>query len=157
MAKIRVYELARELNMTNKVLIEKLNELDFSVKSHMSSLDEETVDEIKAKLLGKEKTVNVEVTRVRPTVIRRRKKRVVVTQAPEEAQDVEEDVSAEEAPADAEPGEAAAPEPEDAEAPAEAALEETPEPVTEEEPVEVASVEGESAEAAPSPAPVQQP
>jgi translation initiation factor IF-2 len=39
MAKLRVHELARDLNMTNKVLLAKLNDMDISVKSHMSSLD----------------------------------------------------------------------------------------------------------------------
>jgi translation initiation factor IF-2 len=33
MAKIRVYELAKQLNMTNKVLLEKLKEMDIAVKS----------------------------------------------------------------------------------------------------------------------------
>jgi translation initiation factor IF-2 len=47
MAKIRVYELARELNMTNKMLLSKLSDLDISVKSHMSSLDDETIARIK--------------------------------------------------------------------------------------------------------------
>ena len=38
MAKIRVYELAKQLNMTNKVLLEKLKEMDIAVKSHMSAI-----------------------------------------------------------------------------------------------------------------------
>ena len=134
MAKIRVYELARELNMTNKVLIEKLNDLEFSVKSHMSSLDEDTVGEIKAKLLGKEKTVDVEVTRVRPTVIRRRKKKVVLKKkAREEVPEAEEEAAAEavaepeaEA-AETEPVEKVAETTEEAETPVEATVE-APEP-----------------------------
>jgi len=161
MAKIRVYELARELNMTNKVLIEKLNELDFSVKSHMSSLDEDTVDEIKAKLLGKEKTVNVEVTRVRPTVIRRRKKPVVVRKrVPEEEPTVEEEASAEAtaAPetevADIEPAVEAPAAPEETEAPVEPASE-TPEPEASEapateEPVEIEPVVADATETSPA-------
>ena len=47
MAKLRVYELARDLNMTNKVLIAKLNDLDIEVKSHMSALEEEVVIKVK--------------------------------------------------------------------------------------------------------------
>ena len=73
MAKIRVYELARDLNMTNKTLIEKISSMNISVASHMSSLDEETIAAIKANAVGT-KLKSVEVTRVRPTVIRRRKK-----------------------------------------------------------------------------------
>jgi translation initiation factor IF-2 len=77
MAKIRVYELARDLNMTNKTLIEKISSMNISVASHMSSLDEETIAAIKANAVGT-KLKSVEVTRVRPTVIRRRKKTVSV-------------------------------------------------------------------------------
>ncbi len=75
MANTRVYELARNLNMENKALLEKIAEMDIDVKSHMSSLDEETVAKIKASLRGK-KTEAIEETRIKPTVIRRRKKRV---------------------------------------------------------------------------------
>ncbi|MBW2248455.1 MAG: translation initiation factor IF-2 N-terminal domain-containing protein [Deltaproteobacteria bacterium] len=39
MAKIRIYELARDLNVTNKELVEKIRNMDIYVKSHMSSLD----------------------------------------------------------------------------------------------------------------------
>jgi len=80
MAKIRVYELARDLNMTNKTLIEKISSMNISVASHMSSLDEETIAAIKANAVGT-KLKSVEVTRVRPTVIRRRKKTVSVKSA----------------------------------------------------------------------------
>ena len=84
MAKIRIYELARDLNMTNKSLIEKIQDMDIDVeiKSHMSALDDDLVAQIKADLFGR-KTETVVETRVRSTVIRRRKKTVVV-EAPEE-------------------------------------------------------------------------
>ncbi len=75
MAKIRVYELARELNMNNKELLDKIATMDIEVKSHMSSLDETIVTTIKTGLFGK-KADSIEETRVRPTVIRRRRKRV---------------------------------------------------------------------------------
>jgi len=75
MAKIRIYELARDLNMTNKLLLEKLRDMDISVKSHMSSLDAGIVSQIKKRIFGlKEK--EVEETRIKPTVIRRRRKPV---------------------------------------------------------------------------------
>ena len=41
MSKIRVYELAKELGMTSKELIEKAVDLNLNINSHMSSLDEE--------------------------------------------------------------------------------------------------------------------
>jgi translation initiation factor IF-2 len=74
MAKIRVYELARNLNMKNKELLDKIEEMNINVRSHMSSLDDDTVAEIKTNLQVKKKPDTVEVTRVKPTVIRRRKK-----------------------------------------------------------------------------------
>jgi len=77
MAKLRVYELARELNMKNKALLDKLDAMEISVSSHMSSLDEDLVTRIKRNVLGK-KGDSMEATRVRPTVIRKRKKRRVV-------------------------------------------------------------------------------
>ncbi|MBW2054824.1 MAG: translation initiation factor IF-2 N-terminal domain-containing protein [Deltaproteobacteria bacterium] len=49
MAKIRIYELARDLNVTNKELVEKIRNMDIYVKSHMSSLDDEDVTRIKNK------------------------------------------------------------------------------------------------------------
>jgi len=87
MARLRVYELARDLNMTNKVLLEKLDNLDISVKSHMSALDDEDIDRIKSSLFGTKKEETVVETRIKPTVIRRRRKKVKVevseTAAPE--------------------------------------------------------------------------
>ena len=72
MAKIRVYEFARDLNMTNRELLDKIRDLDIEVNSHMSSLDEDVVAKIKSALFG-EKDDQLEEKRVRPTVIRRRK------------------------------------------------------------------------------------
>ncbi|MBT8357398.1 MAG: translation initiation factor IF-2 [Deltaproteobacteria bacterium] len=73
MAKSRIYELAREFNMTNTVLIEKISEMGISVKSHMSALDDETVGLLKAELFSK-KPESIEEVRIKPTVIRRRKR-----------------------------------------------------------------------------------
>ena len=75
MAKIRVYELARNFNMTNKALLEKMREIDITVKSHLSALDDDVVARIKQNILGvKEK--GVEETRIKSTIIRRRPKHV---------------------------------------------------------------------------------
>ncbi len=84
MAKIRVYELARDLNMTNKSLIDKIKDMDIDVdiKSHMSALEDEAVEQIKAGLFGQKSETVVE-TRVKPTVIRRRKKTVTIEVPPE--------------------------------------------------------------------------
>jgi translation initiation factor IF-2 len=101
MAKIRVYELARDLNLTNKMLLGKLEDMDISVKSHMSSLEDEAVARIKTTIFGTtKKEETVEETRIRPTVIRRRRKEVKVTVAPEPPA-VPDDVAAVEKPAEA--------------------------------------------------------
>jgi translation initiation factor IF-2 len=81
MSKIRVYELARELNLTNKVLMDKLQGLGITVGSHMSSLDDEAVQRAKATIFGKRESA-VEETRVKPTVIRRRRKVAEATEEP---------------------------------------------------------------------------
>ncbi|MBW2107201.1 MAG: translation initiation factor IF-2 [Deltaproteobacteria bacterium] len=75
MPKIRVYELAKQLNTTNKDLLEKLKELNVSVKSHMSSVDEQVVSLVKEVMFGGKSEVIVE-RRVKDTVIRRRRKLV---------------------------------------------------------------------------------
>ncbi|HSL62466.1 MAG TPA: translation initiation factor IF-2 [Desulfotignum sp.] len=76
MAKLRVYELAKDLNMTNRALLNKIKEMDIDVKSHMSSLEDSAVKEIKTNLFGKAR--QKEDLKVRPSVIRRRRKKASV-------------------------------------------------------------------------------
>ena len=71
MAKIRVYELAKDLNMTNRALLNKMKELKIEVKSHMSSLENSDLNAIKRSLFGKAKSKKE--VRVKPSVIRRRR------------------------------------------------------------------------------------
>ena len=87
MANIRVYELARDLTRTNKELLKTIRELNIPVKSHASSLDKEAEEKVREYFFGK-KPDTVEVTRVKSTVIRRRKKVV-----PEEPVKPEGDLS----------------------------------------------------------------
>jgi translation initiation factor IF-2 len=47
LSKMRVYELAKELNISNKELIGKLNELGTEVKSHSSGVDDEVVEKVR--------------------------------------------------------------------------------------------------------------
>jgi translation initiation factor IF-2 len=126
MAKIRVYELARDLNMTNKDLLAKLREMEIEINSHMSSLDEETTSRVKTALKGGPEP-NLEETRITPGVIRRRRKAVkpaAEVVEPEKPEVVEAAVAM---PAEAD-GDAAAPVEALAEAPVEAAAPEAPEP-----------------------------
>ncbi len=53
MPKVRVYQLAKELNLSNKELIERLRGLGVEVKSHSSSIEEEIATRIKDSLAPK--------------------------------------------------------------------------------------------------------
>lgn len=55
MSKTRVYELAKELNISSKDLLSKLSDLDIKVKNHMSTLEDEEVELIKDLLAEKPK------------------------------------------------------------------------------------------------------
>ena len=50
MAKIKIYELAKELNVDNKVVIDMANKVGINVKSHLSAIEESEVDKIKSAL-----------------------------------------------------------------------------------------------------------
>lgn len=47
MTKIRIYELAKELNISNKDLIDKINDFDLEITSHMSTISNEEAELIK--------------------------------------------------------------------------------------------------------------
>ncbi len=86
MAKIRVYELARELKIESKKLVEDLNAAGLDIKNYMSTLDEETVSKARKVVSGAVSEVVVE-KRVKPRVIRRRKKIVQPEPEPVEMKD----------------------------------------------------------------------
>ncbi len=77
MARVRVYELARELNLESKKLVEKLIAGGMDIKNYMSTLDEEAVARARDIVSGAVSEV-IEEKRVRPTVIRRRRKKVKI-------------------------------------------------------------------------------
>jgi translation initiation factor IF-2 len=87
MAKMRVYELAKELDIPNKDLVDRIVDLGMQIKGHMSSLDEEQVQLVRDTVTGRSQQLIVE-KRVRRGVIRRRRK-VVKTEAPPEAGEME--------------------------------------------------------------------
>ncbi|MGE4545725.1 MAG: translation initiation factor IF-2 [Pedobacter sp.] len=91
--KIRVYELAQQMELDNKVLLEKLHEAGIDVKSHMSVLSEEDLERFEG---APAKVERVEEQRITAGVIRRRRKEVpsVEQSLPPAA---EEEVSADEA------------------------------------------------------------
>ncbi len=96
MAKIRVYQLAKELSVENAELIDKLKSLGFEVKNHMSTLSEGEVDRVRSDYTKTEE-VKVDEIRIKPGIIRRRKKAAEVPEVVEAAEEVTAET--EEAPA----------------------------------------------------------
>ncbi len=71
MSKMRVYELARELNISSKEFVPRLEKLGIAVKSHSSSLESSDVDRIRREFASGE-SHEIEEKRVKSTIIRRR-------------------------------------------------------------------------------------
>ena len=84
MTRIRVHELAKELNMENQDLIDKIIKLGFQVKNHMSTLTDSAVLKVRQQYT-ETRSETVEQKRIGREVIRRRKK-VELIQEPEETQ-----------------------------------------------------------------------
>ncbi|MBK6848740.1 MAG: translation initiation factor IF-2 [Proteobacteria bacterium] len=86
--KVRIYEIAKEIGLANKELVDKLRTLGIDVRNHMSMIDIEEVQRIK-RALEKERAETREVQRLGATVLRRRSKGPidppVVVAAPGEA------------------------------------------------------------------------
>lgn len=99
MAKIRVYELARELKIESKKLVEDLNAGGLQIKNYMSTLDEEMASKARKIISGAVSEMVVE-KRVKPRVIRRRKKIVQLEAKPVEPK---EELQEEAAPKDRAP------------------------------------------------------
>jgi translation initiation factor IF-2 len=88
MGKLRVYELAKELDMTNTDLVDRIRDLGIQVKGHMSSLDEDQAQLIRDTVTGRSQQMIVE-KRVRPGIIRRRRKIVMTEPQPKEVEEEE--------------------------------------------------------------------
>ena len=75
MTKLRVHELAKELNMENKDLIDRIEKLGFQVKNHMSTLTDSAVLKIRQQFSEvRPVSEKVEEKRIGREVIRRRKR-----------------------------------------------------------------------------------
>jgi len=94
MAKLRVYELAKELEIPNTDLLERIESLGIQIKGHMSSLDEEQAQLLRDTVTGRAQQL-IEEKRVRRGIIRRRRK---IVKAEPPAEEVETEVAAETAP-----------------------------------------------------------
>src|SRR3989338_5012179 len=71
---IRVHELAKELKVTSKELIEKLHGLKIDVKGHMSSLDDDTAFLVKEELKPKKKKPETRIQKLEKKVVKEKKK-----------------------------------------------------------------------------------
>ncbi len=94
MAKLRVYELAKELEIPNTDLLERIDSLGMQIKGHMSSLDEEQAQLLRDTVTGRAQQL-IEEKRVRRGIIRRRRK---IVKAEPPAEEMETEVAAETAP-----------------------------------------------------------
>ena len=97
MGKMKVHELAKELNLTSKELVEKLIELKYDVKSHLSILEDSDVEKIKKQLKTKTKKAEVapkddktaakkEKKPIAPVIIRREVTRIETIEEPKKVE-----------------------------------------------------------------------
>ena len=95
MGRMKVHELAKELNMTSKELVEKLVDLKYDIKSHLSILEDSDVENIKKQL--KTKKVDVapkddkaaakkEKKPIAPVIIRREVTRIETVEEPKKVE-----------------------------------------------------------------------
>ena len=94
MGKIKIYDIAKELNLTSKEIIEIAQKLNIEAKSHLSSIDEEEAKKIREKCKNittkkEDKKVNTEKNDT-PVIIRRE---VIIT---DENKQIKEDNKKEE-------------------------------------------------------------
>jgi translation initiation factor IF-2 len=78
--KQRVYELARDLNLSSEALIKVLTEMEITVKSHMSSLDLEQITKVRSRF-DQEKKEARSKTALKKTRKRKKKKGRVTAEA----------------------------------------------------------------------------
>ncbi len=89
MGKLKVYELAKELNLSNTEMLEKLNSMGIQVKSHLSTLEESDVNKVKGST-SKKATVKEDKKQEQVHIIRRN---VRVINTTDEGKEVNEIVS----------------------------------------------------------------
>jgi len=75
MAKIRVNELAKELNMKPNTLLDKLTKMNISVRSHVSPLEDDVVAKVRAEVRSRQADGGGGQAQDKKTVIRRQKRR----------------------------------------------------------------------------------
>ena len=77
----RLYELAKDLNVQPKDLLNKVRAMGIEVANHMSHLESVDVDRVR-RAVDRERLENLEEVRLNDTVIRRRSKSAVAAPRP---------------------------------------------------------------------------
>jgi translation initiation factor IF-2 len=57
MGKVRIYEVARRFDVSSEAMVNLLREMGISVKNHMSSIDEATIEQVRAKFEAEKEAV----------------------------------------------------------------------------------------------------
>ena len=65
LGKMKLYELAKELNLTSKELLDKAKKIGIEVRSHLSGLEEEEIEKLKKEVLEKNYSKKEEKIEVR--------------------------------------------------------------------------------------------
>ena len=79
MGKLKVYELAKEMNLTNQEMIEKLKNIGVEVKSHLSTVEDSVVEKLKGGATKKTEKASKEEKKQEQMHIIRRNVRVINT------------------------------------------------------------------------------
>src|SRR4249920_2240222 len=79
--RLRVYELAKDLNVSPKDLVNKVRAMGMEVANHMSHLESVDVDRVR-RAVERERLENLEEVRLNDTVIRRRSKTAITAPPP---------------------------------------------------------------------------
>ena len=87
MGKIKIHELAKELKLENKEVIEIANKLGLKVRSHLNAIEEKDANRIRENVKGEEKKNEVKTT---GQVIIRREVIVSDEEAEKEKKKIEE-------------------------------------------------------------------
>src|SRR6476646_7456857 len=74
--RLRVYELAKDLNLQPKDLVAKIRAMGIDVANHMSHLEPPDVDRVR-RAVERDRLENLEDVRLNDTVIRRRSKSAI--------------------------------------------------------------------------------
>ena len=85
MARKRIYQVAREFKLSSEALLGMLRGMGLAAKSHMSAIDDETVEALKAKLREEKEAVKREVERKKQMAEERKAKARAKAKKEEEA------------------------------------------------------------------------